>query len=66
MDAQQAGPSDTSSRDRWQRRFDQAATRDADYTTLSGLEVDPVYGPTDGAVVQEPLLGVQAWLRRRA
>jgi methylmalonyl-CoA mutase, N-terminal domain len=52
MDAQQAGPSDTS-RDRWQRRFDQAATRDADYTTLSGLEVDPVYGPPDGAVVPD-------------
>src|SRR5213596_3247622 len=47
MDAQQAGPSDTS-RDRWQRRFDQAAKRDADFTTLSGLEVDPVYGPADG------------------
>ena len=54
MDAQQAGPSDTG-RDRWQRRFDQAATRDADYTTLSGLEVDPVYGPPDGAVVPTAL-----------
>src|SRR6201982_4129609 len=52
MDAQQAGPSDAS-RDRWQRRFDQAATRDDDYTTLSGLEVDPVYGPPDGAVVPD-------------
>src|SRR5213596_3503333 len=52
MDAQQAGPSDTS-RDRWQRRFDQAAKRDADFTTLSGLEVDPVYGPPDGAVVPD-------------
>jgi methylmalonyl-CoA mutase, N-terminal domain len=52
MDAQQAGPSDTS-RDRWQRRFDQAATRDADYTTLSGLEVDPIYGPPDSAVVPD-------------
>ena len=38
-------------RERWQRRFDQAAKRDADFTTLSGLEVDPVYGPPDGAVV---------------
>ena len=46
------GPSETS-RDRWQRRFDQAAKRDADFTTLSGLEVDPVYGPPDGAVVPE-------------
>src|SRR6266567_333314 len=54
------GPAETSpaetGRDRWQRRFDQAtaanrAGRDADFTTLSGLEVDPVYGPPDGAVV---------------
>src|SRR6478609_1686251 len=52
MDAQQAGPSDTS-RERWQRRFDQAAKRDADFTTLSGLEVDPVYGPPDDAVVPD-------------
>jgi len=52
MDAQQAGPSDTS-RERWQRRFDQAAKRDADFSTLSGLEVDPVYGPPDGAVVPD-------------
>src|SRR6266699_512207 len=50
MDAQQAGPSDTG-RDRWQRRFDQAAKRDADFSTLSGLAVDPVYGPPDGSVV---------------
>ncbi|WP_300603111.1 methylmalonyl-CoA mutase [Trebonia sp.] len=38
-------------RQRWQRRFDQAAKRDADFTTLSGLEVDPVYGPPDGSEV---------------
>jgi methylmalonyl-CoA mutase N-terminal domain/subunit len=38
-----------SGRERWQRRFEQAKTRDADFTTLSGLEVDPVYGPPDGA-----------------
>jgi len=37
-------------RERWQARFNQAATRDADFTTLSGLEVDPLYGP-DGAQV---------------
>ena len=37
--------------ERWQRRFDQAAKRDADFTTLSGLDVDPVYGPPPGAVV---------------
>ncbi|HLQ52978.1 MAG TPA: methylmalonyl-CoA mutase family protein [Streptosporangiaceae bacterium] len=36
---------------RWQRRYDAARKRDADFSTLSGLEVDPVYGPPDGAVV---------------
>jgi len=40
-------------RERWRRRFDQAAKRDADFTTLSGLEVDPVYGPPDDAVVPD-------------
>ncbi|WP_407938067.1 acyl-CoA mutase large subunit family protein [Nakamurella panacisegetis] len=38
-------------RRRWQARFDAAAqagrVRDADFTTLSGLEVQPVYGPAD-------------------
>src|SRR5260370_23378542 len=36
-------------RRRWQRRFDEARLRDADFSTLSGLEVDPVYGPAPGA-----------------
>jgi methylmalonyl-CoA mutase N-terminal domain/subunit len=35
----------------WRRRYDQAPKRDADFTTLSGLEVDPVYGPPPGSVV---------------
>ena len=38
-------------RARWQRRFDAAEqagrVRDADFSTLSGLEVQPVYGPAD-------------------
>ncbi len=38
-------------RQRWQRRYDSSLRRDADFTTLSGLEVDPVYGPPAGAVV---------------
>jgi methylmalonyl-CoA mutase N-terminal domain/subunit len=38
-------------RARWQRRYDAARLRNADFSTLSGLEVDPVYGPPDGAVV---------------
>ena len=36
-------------RERWQRRFDEARQREADFTTLSGLEVDPVYGPPPGS-----------------
>jgi methylmalonyl-CoA mutase N-terminal domain/subunit len=38
-------------RQRWQRRYDASRRRDADFTTLSGLELDPVYGPPPGAVV---------------
>ena len=40
---------------RWQRRYAQAKAagqlRDADFTTLSGVEVDPVYGPRPGDTV---------------
>jgi methylmalonyl-CoA mutase N-terminal domain/subunit len=35
-------------RERWQRRFDAARKRDADFTTLSGNDVEPVYGPPPG------------------
>jgi methylmalonyl-CoA mutase N-terminal domain/subunit len=35
-------------RERWQARYDAARKRDADFTTLSGDEVAPVYGPKDG------------------
>src|SRR6202020_2500270 len=45
MDSGDAG------RQRWQRRYDAARIREAAFSTLSGLEVDPVYGPPDGAVV---------------
>ncbi|MBB5872103.1 methylmalonyl-CoA mutase N-terminal domain/subunit [Allocatelliglobosispora scoriae] len=38
-------------RDRWQHRFDSAHQRQADFTTLSGVEVDPVYGPAEGDTV---------------
>jgi methylmalonyl-CoA mutase N-terminal domain/subunit len=33
---------------RWQARFDAARKRDADFSTLSGVEVAPVYGPPEG------------------
>jgi methylmalonyl-CoA mutase, N-terminal domain len=35
-------------RQRWQARFDAAPKRDADFTTLSGVVVEPVYGPPAG------------------
>ncbi|GIL31448.1 acyl-CoA mutase large subunit family protein [Actinocatenispora comari] len=38
-------------RERWQRRYDAARRRDADFSTLSGDDVDPVYGPPAGADV---------------
>jgi isobutyryl-CoA mutase large subunit len=51
------GPDD--GRQRWRRRFDEAAKRDADFTTLSGLEVDPAYGPPQEAV--EPRMERIGW-----
>ncbi|MEU6234788.1 methylmalonyl-CoA mutase family protein [Kitasatospora sp. NPDC047058] len=38
-------------RQRWQQRYDSARKRDADFTTLSGDEVEPVYGPPAGQPV---------------
>jgi methylmalonyl-CoA mutase N-terminal domain/subunit len=42
-------------RDRWQQRYEAALAagrvRDADFTTLSGLQVAPVYGPADESAV---------------
>jgi methylmalonyl-CoA mutase, N-terminal domain len=35
-------------RARWQARYDAARKRDADFTSLSGTEVAPVYGPRPG------------------
>jgi methylmalonyl-CoA mutase N-terminal domain/subunit len=35
-------------RQRWQQRYDAARKRDADFTTLSGSDLDPVYGPRGG------------------
>ncbi|QZY30223.1 acyl-CoA mutase large subunit family protein [Nocardioides coralli] len=31
-------------RTRWQERYEQSRVRDADFTTLSGMEVEPAYG----------------------
>jgi methylmalonyl-CoA mutase N-terminal domain/subunit len=44
-----AGPVEAG-RQRWQRRFAGSRIRAADYSTLSGLDLEPVYGPPGGAV----------------
>jgi methylmalonyl-CoA mutase N-terminal domain/subunit len=53
-DAQYSNPQ--AGRERWQRRYAQAQAagrlRDVDFTTLSGAEVDPVYGPRAGDTVE--------------
>jgi methylmalonyl-CoA mutase N-terminal domain/subunit len=50
-------PDPRAGRERWQCRYAQARQagrlRDADFTTLSGVEVDPVYGPREGEPVDE-------------
>jgi methylmalonyl-CoA mutase N-terminal domain/subunit len=56
-DAATAGHADSASagiaagRERWRDRYERQKKRDADFTTLSGAVVEPVYGPEDGAVV---------------
>ncbi|MGH3332972.1 MAG: acyl-CoA mutase large subunit family protein [Nocardioidaceae bacterium] len=34
---------------RWQERYARSRVREADFTTLSGMEVEPAYGPADSA-----------------
>jgi methylmalonyl-CoA mutase, N-terminal domain len=36
-------------RERWQQRYAASRVREADFTTVSGMEVEPVYGPADEA-----------------
>src|SRR5512139_3483941 len=38
-----------SARQRWQARYERSRVRHADFTTLSGMEVEPAYGPADRA-----------------
>ncbi|HET8716252.1 MAG TPA: methylmalonyl-CoA mutase family protein [Nocardioidaceae bacterium] len=48
MAENQTVPGDASSaRDRWAERYASSRVREADFTTLSGMEVDPAYGPAD-------------------
>lgn len=44
MDAEQIAAGQS----RWQQRYDASRRREADFTTLSGTEVEPVYGPPEG------------------
>src|SRR4051795_437103 len=46
-------------RSRWQQRYDAARKREADFTTLSGTEVEPVYGPPEG--VEDPRMERIGW-----
>ncbi len=38
-----------SNRELWEREFAESQIRDTDYTTMSGIPVEPVYGPADGS-----------------
>lgn len=49
----------SAARARWQERYNAAKKRDADFTTLSGMEVDPVYGPPEG--VADPRMERIGW-----
>jgi len=55
MDAQDIA----GARRRWQERYDAAVKRDSDFTTLSGDEVDPVYGPPER--VDDPRMERIGW-----
>ena len=35
-------------RDRWRQAFEASTLRDADFQTMSGIPLEPVYGPDDG------------------
>jgi methylmalonyl-CoA mutase N-terminal domain/subunit len=41
-------------RSRWQERYQRSRVRDADFTTLSGMTVQPAYGPPDGSAAEWP------------
>ncbi len=38
-----------SARERWEQRYAKSRVRDADFSTLSGMQVEPAYGPSDEA-----------------
>ncbi|MDN5804143.1 MAG: methylmalonyl-CoA mutase family protein, partial [Microlunatus sp.] len=59
-------PPPDSGRNRWRAAYDAAEAagriRDADFTTLSGVEVDPVYGPADATAERaDPRMSRIGW-----
>jgi methylmalonyl-CoA mutase, N-terminal domain len=42
-----SNPAGESARSRWQSRYEKSRVRDADFTTLSGVELEPAYGTDD-------------------
>ncbi len=55
----------TSGQDRWQKRYDAAVARgqvrDADFTTLSGMHLEPAYGPTPEQEAADPRMERIGW-----
>ena len=43
-----AEATEKTAQERWQERYERSRVRDADFTTLSGMPVDPAYGTADG------------------
>ncbi|MFW2334848.1 acyl-CoA mutase large subunit family protein, partial [Ilumatobacter sp.] len=41
-------PNERTNRELWQAAFESSRLRDADFETMSGIPLDPVYGPDDG------------------
>jgi methylmalonyl-CoA mutase, N-terminal domain len=54
-----SGSGDQDGRSRWQARYEASRVRDADFTSISGVEVDPVYGPPPGA--DDPRMEAIGW-----
>ena len=38
----------TTSREQWEQHFNSSSLRDSSFKTMSGIPLDPVYGPSDG------------------
>ncbi len=65
VDQQSTRATGSSGQAAWQARYDQAVAagrvRDADFTTLSGMEVDPVYGPSPEAEAADERMERIGW-----